>query len=73
LLWPNGAGKTTTLNMMQGVLKPDSGRITIFGMDYDNSASKIKGRIGVQLQSTSLLPDLTAIQQIMLEIFMGGK
>lgn len=33
LLGPNGAGKTTTLRMIAGLLKPDQGRISIFGVD----------------------------------------
>jgi len=33
LLGPNGAGKTTTINMILGVLKPDSGRISVEGVD----------------------------------------
>jgi ABC-2 type transport system ATP-binding protein len=33
LLGPNGAGKTTTLRMVTGLLKPDAGTITIFGID----------------------------------------
>jgi ABC-2 type transport system ATP-binding protein len=33
LLGPNGAGKTTTLRMVSGLLKPDAGRISIFGID----------------------------------------
>ncbi len=33
LLGPNGAGKTTTLRMVAGLLKPDSGAISIFGVD----------------------------------------
>jgi ABC-2 type transport system ATP-binding protein len=33
LLGPNGAGKTTTLRMVVGLLKPDAGRIEIFGVD----------------------------------------
>jgi ABC-2 type transport system ATP-binding protein len=33
LVGPNGAGKTTTLRMVAGLLKPDAGRIGIFGID----------------------------------------
>ena len=33
LLGPNGAGKTTTLRMVAGLLRPDAGAISIFGMD----------------------------------------
>jgi ABC-2 type transport system ATP-binding protein len=33
LLGPNGAGKTTTLRMVTGLLKPDAGAISIFGID----------------------------------------
>src|SRR5579859_3419790 len=33
LLGPNGAGKTTTLRMVVGLLRPDSGSITVLGMD----------------------------------------
>ncbi len=33
LLGPNGAGKTTTLRMVAGLLRPDAGSITVFGID----------------------------------------
>jgi ABC-2 type transport system ATP-binding protein len=33
LLGPNGAGKTTTLRMVAGLLRPDHGAISIFGID----------------------------------------
>jgi ABC-2 type transport system ATP-binding protein len=33
LLGPNGAGKTTTLRMVAGLLRPDSGSISVFGID----------------------------------------
>ena len=31
LLGPNGAGKTTMIRMMLGILKPDAGKVTLFG------------------------------------------
>jgi len=33
LLGPNGAGKTTTLRLIAGLLKPDAGTISVFGID----------------------------------------
>jgi ABC-2 type transport system ATP-binding protein len=44
LLGPNGAGKTTTLRMVAGLLKPDAGSISIFGIDalQDKIAAKRK-------------------------------
>ena len=65
-LGPNGAGKTTTLSILEGLRKEDSGKVSVLGMDIRTDAKKIKSRIGVQLQSTSLLPDLTVFEQVRL-------
>ena len=65
-LGPNGAGKTTTLNILEGLSQMDSGRVTLLGMNLNGNTREIKRRIGVQLQSTSLLPDLTVFEQLQL-------
>ena len=65
-LGPNGAGKTTTLNILEGLRKLDSGQVRVLGMDINQNAKAIKAQIGVQLQSTSLLPDLTVFEQVQL-------
>lgn len=54
LLGPNGAGKTTTLEMIEGLRKPEEGRILVNGHDVATDLRKVKEIIGVQLQSTSL-------------------
>jgi ABC-2 type transport system ATP-binding protein len=66
LLGPNGAGKTTTLSIVEGLLQADAGTVNVLGLNGDQNATEIKQKIGVQLQSTSLLPDLTVVEQIML-------
>lgn len=56
LLGPNGAGKTTLVECIQGLRKPDSGRISVLGLDPQSEAQALRKRIGSQLQE-SALPD----------------
>ncbi|EGQ27862.1 ABC transporter ATP-binding protein [Mammaliicoccus sciuri] len=42
----NGAGKSTTIKMIMNLLKPDTGEIKIFGLDYQTHEKEIKERIG---------------------------
>ncbi|MFD1363457.1 ABC transporter ATP-binding protein [Lentibacillus salinarum] len=42
----NGAGKSTTIKMMMNLLKPDSGEVKLFGLDYTTHEKAIKERIG---------------------------
>lgn len=66
LLGPNGAGKSTTLSIIQGLKEKETGKVQVLGLDQDKQMGQIKQRMGVQLQSTSLMPDLTAIEQVQL-------
>ncbi len=54
LLGPNGAGKTTTVEMLDGLVAPDQGSITIFGKDLRKERSAIMQEVGVMLQDTQL-------------------
>ena len=67
LLGPNGAGKTTTMEMIEGLHSPDSGEIHVLGMDVRHAATAIKSRVGVQLQTAALYPQLTVTE--LLELF----
>lgn len=67
ILGPNGAGKTTTLEMIEGLRQPDSGSITVAGFDAVRQSDEVRKIIGVQLQSTSLFPYLSA--QELIELF----
>jgi ABC-2 type transport system ATP-binding protein len=66
MLGPNGAGKTTTLEMIEGLHTPDSGEVTVLGMEVRRFQRAIKGRIGVQLQTAALYPDLTVAELLRL-------
>jgi ABC-2 type transport system ATP-binding protein len=56
LLGPNGAGKTTTVECLQALRRPDSGRMSVLGLDPRTQAAELRKRIGSQLQE-SALPD----------------
>jgi ABC-2 type transport system ATP-binding protein len=64
LLGPNGAGKTTTIEILEGLRTADAGRATVLGIDATRHPAALKERIGVQLQSASLYPDLTVTELI---------
>lgn len=54
LIGPNGAGKTTTMECVEGVRRPDRGRISILGLDPVRDVYELQNRIGVQLQQSQL-------------------
>jgi ABC-2 type transport system ATP-binding protein len=54
LIGPNGAGKTTTMECVEGVRRPDSGAISILGLDPFRDVYQLQNRIGVQLQQAQL-------------------
>ncbi len=54
LLGPNGAGKTTTVEILEGLRRRTGGEVRVLGLDPDRQKQKLKDRIGVALQATSL-------------------
>lgn len=55
----NGMGKSTTIRLIMNLLKPDSGEITIFGLDYRKHEREIKQRIGFVYDEHVLYENLT--------------
>jgi ABC-2 type transport system ATP-binding protein len=62
LLGPNGAGKSTTIDMVLGLTKPDSGRVSLFGMPPARAVAA--GVVGGMLQTGSLIDHLTVRELI---------
>ena len=57
LLGPNGAGKSTTIDMLLGLLDPDGGSVSVFGMPP--RAAVDAGSVGAMLQTGALIRDLS--------------
>jgi ABC-2 type transport system ATP-binding protein len=62
LLGPNGAGKTTTIDMMLGLLPPDSGTVSVFGMTPEDAIKA--GAVGGMLQTGGVIQYLTVRELI---------
>ncbi len=67
-LGPNGAGKTTTIKMMVGLLKPDSGTVTINGHSITEDPLAVKKSISFVPDSPEVYEKLTGIEYLN---FMG--
>lgn len=63
-LGPNGAGKTTTLRMINGILRPDSGRIAIDGYDIEKEAMEAKRRLGFVSDNPDQFLNLKGIEYL---------
>lgn len=77
ILGPSGAGKSTLLHLLGGLDKPTSGSVLIDGLDIysfqDKPRSKIRNeRIGFIFQFYHLLPEFTALENVMLPAMMKG-
>jgi ABC-2 type transport system ATP-binding protein len=68
-LGPNGAGKTTTIQMLCGLLKPDSGTVHLFGKEIGSDGRSSRLKIGLCSQEIMLWPLLTCEEQLQ---FMGA-
>lgn len=67
LLGPNGAGKTTTIEILEGLLSPTSGEVTILGRTWKTHERELRQQLGISLQETRLSEKLTVRET--LELF----
>ncbi|MEX0967531.1 MAG: ABC transporter ATP-binding protein [Bacteroidia bacterium] len=66
LLGPNGAGKTTLVEMIEGIQRPDSGTISIRGMNWKKHQAKLRAMLGLSLQETHFIDKLTVRETLKL-------
>src|SRR5579859_2706883 len=64
LLGPNGAGKTTTIEILEGLLEPTSGEVSILGRSWKTNPRELREYIGISLQETRLSEKLTVRETI---------
>ena len=66
LVGPNGAGKTTLIEIIEGLRSPDSGSVRLLEYNPTKDPDKVQEKIGVQLQTTSIQPNLKVNEAILL-------
>ncbi len=75
---PSGSGKTTLLNLIAGLDRPDQGEIVVAGMDIGRLsmtlASKYRAKeVGIIFQAYNLIPQLTALENVLLPMVALGR
>jgi len=64
LLGPNGAGKTTTIEILEGLLQPTSGQVSIFGHRWQENEREMREWLGISLQETRLSEKLSVRETV---------
>jgi ABC-2 type transport system ATP-binding protein len=64
LLGPNGAGKTTTIEILEGLLEPTSGEVSILGHCWRENAREMREWLGISLQETRLSEKLSVRETV---------
>jgi ABC-2 type transport system ATP-binding protein len=64
LLGPNGAGKTTTIEILEGLLPPTSGHVSILGHTWQENEREMREWLGISLQETRLSEKLSVRETV---------
>ena len=78
VLGPSGSGKTTLLNVLSGLDRPDEGQVRLSGQNIQGLSETAKARfrnehIGFVFQFYHLLPEFTALENVMLPALIRGS
>ncbi len=73
----SGSGKSTLLNLLTGLDRPSAGQLTVLGKDLNKLSrkelAKYRSQIGIIFQQYNLIPNLSAIENVMLGSWAGDK
>src|SRR6266851_5395128 len=72
LTGPNGSGKTTLLRILAGRLAPDSGTVTVLGVDPGVDSPWLRSHLGFVSQDIALDPEMTGAQLLKLFAILYG-
>ncbi|MGF1429237.1 ABC transporter ATP-binding protein [Kitasatospora sp. LaBMicrA B282] len=64
ILGPNGAGKTTLVEIVEGLRRPDTGRVTVLGEQPWPRNTGLLRRLGIQTQASAFFTRLTALEHL---------
>src|ERR1700720_3112916 len=64
VLGPNGAGKTTAIEILEGLLEPTSGEVSILGHSWHENAREMREWLGISLQETRLSEKLSVRETV---------
>jgi ABC-2 type transport system ATP-binding protein len=64
LLGPNGAGKTTTVEILEGHRSRSGGEVSVLGFDPAAAGREFKERVGIVLQSSGMIRELTVRESV---------
>jgi putative ABC transport system ATP-binding protein len=78
VLGPSGSGKTTLLNLIGGIERPTSGRLSVAGRDLaglepDELTAYRRETVGFVFQFFNLIPTLTALENVQLVAELSGR
>jgi putative ABC transport system ATP-binding protein len=78
VMGPSGSGKSTLLHCLAGILRPDAGEVWFAGKRVDNLSERARVTLrresfGFVFQFGQLVPDLPALENVMLPLLLAGK
>jgi putative ABC transport system ATP-binding protein len=78
LIGPSGSGKSTLLMVMAGLERPDSGKVVVNGISFndldEDDLARFRGRhVGIVFQSFHLIPTMTALENVAVPLELAGR